>query len=206
MLIFDRIGSLAAMVVCVIAGLAAADDATLSMTRAGTQTLDTWHFHAGVPFAKGALRDASQFALYRDGKPVPAQARTVATWGPEGSIKWLAVDFVDGVTANQQNQYTFRTDATTTSQRVLRVNETADHIQVNNGRLNLHINKAAKGFNLFDSVTLDGRNVWSSANDTGPYIVDGEGVIYRAALDATAEVRVESVGLSRPSFALRVGL
>lgn len=172
-----------------------ASETTMTATRTVDRAVDHWHFYAGVPFARGALRDAERFALYRDGKLVPTQASAVATWGPDDdSIRWLAVDFVDALEAGAANQYTFAADNRAVSPPRVHVRDLRAYITVDNGRLKLRINKAARGFNLFDSVTLDGRDVWKPGANTGAYVVDGDGHIYRAALDRTAKVEVESVG------------
>ena len=54
----------------------------------------------GVPFAKGALREASSLLLTDEkGHPVPLQARVTDFWS-DGSIHWLLIDFQATVDAN----------------------------------------------------------------------------------------------------------
>ena len=52
----------------------------------------------GVPFAEGALTDASSVRIVSaDGSDVPVQTSCMATWRPDGdAIKWLLVDLQQG--------------------------------------------------------------------------------------------------------------
>jgi hypothetical protein len=60
----------------------------------------------GVPFPQGAVRSKTEVAL-RDpaGRLTAAQFRPLATW-PDGSIRWLLVDFLARVPASGQSVYT----------------------------------------------------------------------------------------------------
>jgi hypothetical protein len=60
-----------------------------------------WPVRASVPLRRGELLDPRQSAVLDiAGKPLPTQARALATW-PDGSVKWLHVDFA----ATGANQY-----------------------------------------------------------------------------------------------------
>ena len=52
-----------------------------------------WPVRTSIPIARGELADANQSTvLAPDGRPVPTQAKALASW-PDGSIKWLHLDF-----------------------------------------------------------------------------------------------------------------
>jgi hypothetical protein len=55
------------------------------------------------------------------------------------------------------------------------------------------VNKTG-GFNLFESVTIDGRQVIAPGQCQGAYIVDGQGRRFHAKHDRTAKVEVEMSG------------
>ena len=53
---------------------------------------------SGVPFARGELRSADRVALFLAESPdkqVPLQTEILSRW-PDGSVKWLLLDFVAG--------------------------------------------------------------------------------------------------------------
>ena len=53
-----------------------------------------WPVTTGVPFPKGALEAPGHVRLVDDaGQPVDVQARAASTWGPNGCVRWLLLDF-----------------------------------------------------------------------------------------------------------------
>lgn len=64
-----------------------------------------WPVTSGVPFARGALAGAGEVRL-EDGRggPVPAQFEAMAWW-PDGSVRWLLVDFVTATTPGVATEY-----------------------------------------------------------------------------------------------------
>jgi hypothetical protein len=67
----------------------------------------TW----GIPFGQGRLLDEKRVALAGPGgKPVPAQTAVLHRW-PDGSIRWLLLDFqANGGSANQTYTVTYGTE------------------------------------------------------------------------------------------------
>ncbi len=60
---------------------------------------------SGVPFAKGALRaDESMHVEAPDGKAVPTQTKVLGCW-PDGSVRWLLVQFPAACAPNAEQQY-----------------------------------------------------------------------------------------------------
>ena len=65
-----------------------------------------WPVRAGVPFAQGVLARGAQVKLVSpSGAAVPAQTQMMGTW-PDGSVRWLLVDFAADVPANGHVFYT----------------------------------------------------------------------------------------------------
>lgn len=72
-----------------------------------------WPVRVGVPFAPGRLASTDRVAvLAPNGKPVPAQLRSMGTWR-DGSLKWLLVEFPADVPANSHVFYTLATEQST---------------------------------------------------------------------------------------------
>ena len=51
---------------------------------------------ASVPFARGALGTPAVWVAAPEGRPVPAQTTVLERW-PDGSVRWLLVDFLADV-------------------------------------------------------------------------------------------------------------
>ncbi|HUT36640.1 MAG TPA: hypothetical protein VNE39_24335 [Planctomycetota bacterium] len=67
-----------------------------------------WPVTSGVPFAQGALRDPSAMALYAsDGAELPLQTEALARW-PDGSVRWLLLDFQVDLAPKQKAALTLR--------------------------------------------------------------------------------------------------
>ena len=176
-----------------------ADAIALRMTRAAPSSARTWHFRTGVPFAKGALSDASGAALTREGRPVPAQTEVLARWGPPGSalgnsIRWLGLDFVDSVAAGKRNEYRLILGKRGKAQGPVTVERSDKGLRVTNGRFEIELPASGAGFDLLGSVKLDGKSVIARGACPGAFIADGKGRTYWARLDATCAITVEQAG------------
>ncbi len=67
-----------------------------------------WPVTSGVPFAKGAFTDPGAVALFGpDGKEVPLQTEVLAKW-PDGSVRWLLLDFQVDLAPKQRAALTLR--------------------------------------------------------------------------------------------------
>ena len=108
----------------------------------------------GVPFSPDSLLDIDQLAIANNGTSVPAQFSTMSHW-PDGSIKWVKVDFLANATALTTGaDYTIELNATNPlpTTRLL-VSENNSKIEVNTGRIYFTI--SMQGFNLFDELFID---------------------------------------------------
>src|SRR5262249_38068374 len=67
--------------------------------------LEKWPVRCGLPIPQGELADSAHVAIENAaGEPIATQARTLATW-PDGSVKWLALDFRHSVDASGEGTY-----------------------------------------------------------------------------------------------------
>jgi len=64
-----------------------------------------WPVTSGVPLAEGVVADSSCVRLRLDGKELPLQTETLSRW-PDGSIKWLLLDFQIDLQANERRGLT----------------------------------------------------------------------------------------------------
>ncbi|HRU06609.1 MAG TPA: hypothetical protein P5137_12645, partial [Candidatus Brocadiia bacterium] len=157
----------------------------------------------GVPFPKGALWKPENIRVVTaDGKPVPSQAVVRSRWGhtDETSIRWLGVDiqspaapawWPDRKAVPYYLEYGPDAQPAAPSARVT-VKDTADGLDVDTGALRF-IARRGK-FNMLDRVWLGGKEVAAATPQSGAYLVDHEGNVYRAANDAGATLTVEEKG------------
>jgi hypothetical protein len=67
-----------------------------------------WPVTSGIPLARGALTDANRSALFSgEDQEVPLQTEVLARW-PDGSIRWLLLDFQVDLAAGQKESFTLR--------------------------------------------------------------------------------------------------
>ena len=164
----------------------------------------------GVPFPLGELRDAQSVRLIdASGDEVPVQVSTLARWDPAGSVSWLGLRFQAPEVSRSARPFVleYGKPAGVRHPSPLRVIETEDQYLVHTGPLRFAVPADHGG--VLDSVALDvdGDGSFGHAEvlvqpsaELGPYLVDGNGRWYRAALDRSAEVRMEESGPLRVVF------
>ena len=77
-----------------------------------------WPVTSGVPLAEGALPEGAAVALYSaDGGPIPLQTEVLARW-PDGSARWLLLDFQLDLTARERKVFSLRCGAGVTPMTV----------------------------------------------------------------------------------------
>jgi hypothetical protein len=123
----------------------------------------------GVPLPKGELQSAKQVRLMRDGAEIPAQFRATGLWRPDGSIRWLLVDFQADIDANARHTYTLEygndISARAKPAAAVRIEESDDVYRVATGAALFSISK--KVFDLFQEVRLADGTVVVSRADAG---------------------------------------
>lgn len=108
----------------------------------------------GVILPRGAAAGVESLrVLAPDGKAVPAQFETTATW-PDGSTKWLLVDFAADCSANGTARYLLTDRAGSEPPATkLSATEQDEGVVVNTGPFRCRLDR--KNFNLFGDVYLD---------------------------------------------------
>ena len=156
-----------------------------------------WPMRTGVPFPRDHLRDARHVILTRpDGSRVACQKQVLATWDKSGKrgIKWLLLDFQDGLEAGEAKAYRViygervRPDELVTKLRALDA-DTA--IRVDTGALRFAVRK--KGFAFMQDVHCGDRQI----ADSGPQALwarDATGALLSSAWDQEGRVEIETAG------------
>ena len=113
---------------------------------------------SGVPFAQGMLDEGQPVALRDpDAAAVPLQTSVLSRW-PDGSTKWLLLDFVAGSDSDAGRYQLDWQDVAPALDAEPLHRQTADGLVVDGGRLGFRV-PAAPGEHLLEQVTVDGRLV-----------------------------------------------
>lgn len=170
-------------------------DLPLAVSELTEQGRAGWPVTAGIPFAAGELAAPEHFFIADSkGAPVQADGQAWDRW-PDGSVKWLTVNFLANTTGKQVAQYTLHTGASVPAneRRAAMVRDEGARLKVDNGRLAFVCDK--KRFTLFDSFTLDGQPVSGAPTNGNGRIVDAAGKIYwlapadRVEIEENGQVR-----------------
>jgi hypothetical protein len=135
---------------------AAAGEVAFTVTEpSGVDRVD-WPVTSGIPFARGEVQQTEHIALYDDlGRELSLQTEVLARW-PDGSIRWLLLDFQTGLMAAQTKPFTLRFGVDVHRANVtnpVRVIQGDHKVVVNSGPLQIQL--SARQFRLFDDVRLD---------------------------------------------------
>ena len=166
-----------------------------------------WPVTSGIPLAQGELRRHTQAALLNSsGDEIPLQTEVLSRW-PDGSIRWLLVDFQTDLAPNETQQFTLQYGPQVRrawSTQPPLVNSTpvpADPIVpvIETGPLRMVL--SSDHFRVLDAVWLDhnGDGKFSDseritgAEETGIVLVGTQGTRYRADL-SLATWTIEQVG------------
>ena len=127
---------------------------------------------AGVILPRGAVRDLGALRLSGpDGQPVPAQFETTGSW-PDGSVRWLLVDFQADCRPEAAAVYTLRDNGPVApAGGRLELSETDQGVTINTGVLRCTIGK--QGFDLFQDVFLDHDRDGTLAESERVSVADG---------------------------------
>jgi len=146
----------------------------------------------GLPFAPGKLAKGVPLKLLdSSGKEVPLQTRVLATW-PDGSVKWLLLDFQATVPANGKATFALRPDPKKRKpDPPMKVTTTADAITVDTGALRATI--SLKQFSLFQSVEVGGKELMKKAAVGALQITDTKGKTRTSLAGETKDYTVRVV-------------
>lgn len=161
---------------------------------------------SGVPFPAGALRDPTAVRLRaEDGSPLAVQTDALARW-PDGSVRWLLVDFQTPLAAGQKKKLTLSTSATGATPipgGTLKVSHTPSRTTIDTGPLRIELDP--KAFDPFGAVWLDrnsdgafGGNERVTRAAGGFFVRNSQGQRFESA-NAPAEIVIEESGPLRAS-------
>lgn len=157
----------------------------------------------GFPFPEGVLFDPEMVrVLDPRGREIPSQYSITCLW-PDGSIKWLLLDFSIVVPPKEKVIYyveygnLVRRRAYTTP---LKIKDNNGIITIETGVMRSVINR--KSFNLLDKVLLDLNQDGTIADDEilltmaqgGIVLTDSEGKLFTSAKGEPVDIRIEEEG------------
>ena len=191
-----------ALIFCTLPIAAPAAAVAVSVVEPSGVSRQGWPVTSGIPFAQGALPDGQNVALVTgDGQPVPLQTEVLARW-PDGSIRWLLLDFQVDLAAGQKKPFTLRHGPAVSHLTVpdpARVSTRDNRTTIDTGRLRLELSGDA--FNPFGAVWTDLNGDGRIASDERVTGGDGGGLFMRdtssrrfGAAQAPAEIVVEQSG------------
>ena len=158
---------------------------------------------SGVPIPRGVLMSTDHVQLTNpSGDEMPLQVGRAATW-PDGSIKWMHLDFQVDLAANEEKVYTvsFGENVHRSAPRSsLEVHDRGKHIDVVTGPLRFSIDKTRFqmrdiGLDLNDTGSFE--PIASEPTETFVELEDLTGKLsgrFLASLDDRCRVTVETVG------------
>ncbi|NQT38791.1 MAG: hypothetical protein HQ581_14950, partial [Planctomycetes bacterium] len=100
--------SMPAVMVAPFSPAAPAGEVPLTVEEPSGVARTQWPVTSGIPFARGALLDDRATALFdAAGNEIPVQTEPLARW-PDGSVRWLLLDFQLDLAANEKKSVTLR--------------------------------------------------------------------------------------------------
>ncbi len=159
----------------------------------------------GVPFPRGLISDAREITvLDQHARAVPHQCRVLAAW-PDRSVKWVLVDALVRVEANQramlwvQRKTSVGNVVQGGATHELNIAEEADRLVVNTGAGQFHISR--HGFGPLQAVLL-GSNALLATVGSETRLRMADGTEYAPFVDS---VRLEESGSVRASILVEGG-
>jgi len=163
-----RLAAVAAGLAAVSAGSAlGAEKLELTVDWGTVKAARTYPVTGGVPLARGALKDASRVRLTAGGRAVPLQKQVLAWW-PDGSVKWLLLDFQapvgrtgfvleygEGVRRGEENVKKRE------KERKITAREAAGGVTVDTGLVAFRV--AAEGSGFIDELSYRGKQIFRAA-------------------------------------------
>lgn len=174
------------------AGRAWADgDVLLSVREPSGVVRSAWPVTSGVPLPRGAVRKPDQVALFTsEHHSIPLQTEVLSRW-PDGSIRWLLLDFLIDLQAGQTRRLRIRYGSSVRRAAVpnpIGLQRSAERWELRTGPLRVQFSKDR--FRLLDAVWLDrnrdGRFAaterLTSGEGAGVYLTTPDGEVFRADL------------------------
>ncbi|MCG3179050.1 MAG: hypothetical protein BIFFINMI_01381 [Phycisphaerae bacterium] len=185
---------LATLLLAALSAMPAAADVKLTVAETAGVDRTAEPVTTGVPLAKGIVKDLAGLAITRGGKAVPAQFRAISNW-PDGSIRWVLVDFQADVKADAKADFVLTTDgaANPAPAKPVEVADAADRISVDSGAVQFAVDK--KGFNLLGALSVNGQAAVAAGD--GVRLLPGSGAAIALGAKAPDKVEVAEAGPMR---------
>jgi hypothetical protein len=149
---------------------------------------------AGIPLPREAVFGVGDLALVdADGSAIPAQFQVSARW-PDGSIKWILVEFKATVETGRTAVFELRRAAAMTQTRSIVVKENAESIEVDTGGACFYLDKRVH--KPFSRVVVEGLDVLDAGGCTA-LLIDAEGRKYEPRI---ARSTLETAGTLRTTL------
>jgi hypothetical protein len=158
-----------------------------------------------IPLPKGAVAEAGELAIVRNGKEVDFQIQVQARWGPGASVRWAQATFVaqyQGGTAAGYRLVKRGKETGKAPEPKVKVQESPTEITVDNGTLRFTVSK--KSFAGIQQAWFDASGkgsydmkmpvISARGDESGPFMMDERLVKFTSAADKTPTVKVESAG------------
>ncbi len=163
---------------------------TLACENHSNRAITHYPIAHGVPLRPGRVRPGDALALrLPDGALRPVQTQVLET-APDGSVRWLLLDFEVALAANETLPVALVTAAAPPPAAAVSVTTTDDAIVVRTPRLTARFDR--RQFGLFASYAVDGRELLRPGSDI--IVEDQQGKLFYASLAAKLDTRVVVAG------------
>ncbi len=164
----------------------------------------------GIPFARGALREASALAVQTSkGTPLPCQAAAQTTWG-DGSVRWALLRFIGDLPPAGSARFRVGTNkppakasagapaGAKTPRPVLKCLHDTSRVEIDTGALRFSLDAGTfRGFEHVQIRMPDGKS-WDLVATPTPigslYLIDKDGKTYTALWGKVRNFEVEENG------------
>ena len=155
----------------------------------------------GVPFPPSALAEADEACLFDGGRELYCQRQVLATW-PDGSVRWLLLDFQVDLPAGAPKAlllvYGRGTSQAALDETGISLTEGRREITVDTGPLRFEWR--TRPLRLFETVHLDGAEVLSAKEPVDFRLVDLSGAVYTPSHCELPSVATEAGGPLRAAL------
>ena len=160
---------------------APADDVALHVTEPTGVDRRDWPVTSGIPLVQGIFRDG-QAAVLRDdhGVALPLQTEVLSRW-PDGSARWLLLDFALTIQARETRRLTLRCgggEQTVPVESPVRAVSQPNQLVLDTGPLQVILSRGK--FRLLDDVRIDRNNDGEFSEKERLTSSEGAGIVLRA--------------------------
>lgn len=177
-MIKTRLSFLTCCVSALVTSAVLAGEIALTVTEPSDVQRTGWPVTSGIPLAPGELRSDRQTALFDNNEvEVPLQTEILSRW-PDGSIRWLLLDFQVDLAANQSQKFSLHYGADIERSEVpnpVDVGTRLDIPSVTTGPLQVDL--SPHNFRFLDAVWVDSNGDGQFADDERVTRGEGSGIV-----------------------------